>query len=97
MQKLSKIFGAAAIAGVAALSMSSAQAWWGGPGWGGPGYGNSGWGDMFGDTFGDMDFNMSARGSGTGSGYGRGYGYGQRYPYWGGYGPYGYGGGPLRT
>jgi hypothetical protein len=94
MKMLKKTALVAAIAGITALPLSSAQAWWGGPGWGD----GSGWGDGFGDMFGDFD--MSVRGSGSGygrgHGYGRGYGYG--YPYggygWGGYPGYGGWGGP---
>ena len=47
MKTLKKTALAAAIAGMAALPLSSAQAWWGGPG---SGWGSGdGWGDGFGD------------------------------------------------
>lgn len=78
MRKFTKILAAAAVAGMAAIPMSS-QAWWG-P-WGG---GNDGWNDDSGSGAGDFDFNMSGR---THSNmYNRGYG--GYYPYYGGY-PYG--------
>jgi hypothetical protein len=93
---------AAMLAGATALPMTSAQAWWGGPGWGGPGYGsgyNDWLGDGLGDMWGDGDFSMNFSGRGSGRGYGRGYGYNDYYRGYGygpyGYGaPYGYGGGP---
>ena len=51
MKKLKLTLAAAAIAGFAALPMSSAQAWGWGPGWG-DGWGND-WGPFSGDGFGD--------------------------------------------
>ena len=91
MQKFSKLLSVAAIAGAAAFSMSSAQAWWGGGPWGGyPGSGwggNDWWNDMFGDGYGDFNMNMS----GGGRGWGRGRNVWRDYH---GYGPYGWGGGP---
>ncbi|HBG94690.1 MAG TPA: sulfur globule protein CV1, partial [Chromatiaceae bacterium] len=60
MHQLAKTVGAVAIAGTAAFSMTTAQAWWGGPGYYGPGYGyggpgyGSGWGDGLRDIFSDM-------------------------------------------
>ena len=83
-----------------ALPLSSAQAWWGGPGWGGPrgyhnpwGYHNwtDGLGDLIGGFWGDVDFRVhfSLYGHGRGRGRGHGYGHGDYYDYYG-YGPYGY-------
>lgn len=107
MNKLAKVFAAAALVGAAALPFQNAQAWgpgWGGPGWGGPSYGGpayggSNWGPFSSDGTGDFDMSFSGRtrGSGQGSGYGQGYGHGYGHPGygpgWGGYAP-GYYGGP---
>jgi hypothetical protein len=105
MKKLTKISVVGLLAGAGALPLSSAQAWWDGPGWGGPwGYRDwtDGLGDMLGDLWGDVDFYVRVSARGRGHGYGRGYG--DYYGYYG-YGPYGdpgywggnpayYGGGP---
>ncbi|WP_295392531.1 sulfur globule family protein, partial [Thiolapillus sp.] len=67
MSKFTKLLGATAIAGFAALSMSSASAWWG-P-WGDRGYNNNSWdnmGDWLGDGSGDANFNMGFSGRGSG-------------------------------
>ena len=58
MRKFAKAFGVAVVAGAAALTMSSASAWWGGPGYGGGPWGGDGWG---------TDYN---RGYGRGHGWG---------------------------
>ena len=105
MKKRTKILFVALLTGAIALPLSSAQAWWGGPGWGGPG-GYRDWtdglGDLLGDMWGDAEFWVHFSARGRGHGYGRGYGdyydnygYGPYgYPgYWGGYPAY-YGGGP---
>jgi hypothetical protein len=91
------------IAGLTALPMTSANAWWGGGPWDRGGYDDWGsdWGpfDSDGDFDGDFDmgFHAGGRGSGRGHGYGRGYGYNRGYygygPY-GGYPGYGWGGYP---
>ena len=94
MIKFNKTVLAAMLAGATALSMSSAQAWWGpwnNNGYGDRGWGNNGWGDGMGDMFGDGDFDMSFSGRGSGRGTGRGYGRGYNdYYNRGGYGGYGY-------
>jgi len=92
MKKLTKMISVGLLAGATALPLSSAQAWWGGPGWGGGGpWGYRDWtdglGDMLGDLWGDIDFRMYISARGRGNGYGRGYG--DYYDYYG-YGPYGY-------
>ena len=80
MKTLTKTIAAVAIVGA---SITSAQAYWGGP-WGSWGNGGAPW-TGFTDMFGDVDANFSSRG------WGRGHGYG--YPNYGyGYGPYGYAG-----
>ena len=53
MIKFKKTVLAATLVGATALTMGTAQAWWG-PGWGGPGgygdgWGNRGWGNGWGD------------------------------------------------
>lgn len=81
------------LAATAALTVASANAWWGPMGGGYPGamnYGAPAWGDGWGDMFGDVDTSFRTtgwgRGRGTGYTYPQGYGYG--YP---GYYGYGYG------
>ncbi|HID48313.1 MAG TPA: sulfur globule protein CV1 [Chromatiales bacterium] len=65
MSKVKTAIAVLAISGAAALPLTSAQAWWGGP--------FNGMGDGFGD--GNMSFNMntSMRGNGRGYGYNRPY------------------------
>jgi hypothetical protein len=96
MKKLTKILLVPLLAGASALPLSSAQAWWGGPGWGGPwgyqgpyGYHNwtDGLGYMLGDLWGDFDFRVHFSLYGHGDGYGRGYG---NYHNYYGHGYYGY-------
>jgi len=48
MKHLNKTLLACVIAGAAALPMSSAQAWWGGP-WGGGPWGGGPWGNGWGN------------------------------------------------
>ena len=98
MTKFNKTLLTCLFAGATLLPLTSVEAWWG-PGWGGPGWGrgyNDGWGDGLGDLWGDGDFSMGFSGRARGRGYGRGYGdyYGDyyRYPYYGGYPGYGWGG-----
>ena len=79
-----KTLGALAITGMAALSVSTASAWWGGP-WGDRGYNNwNNLSDWMGDGTGDADFNMYMRGRGDSRA--RGYGY-NRYNRYRGYYP----------
>ncbi|KAF0110827.1 MAG: hypothetical protein FD149_2594 [Rhodospirillaceae bacterium] len=79
MKKLNAFFAATVVVGVSALTLSSADAWWGG----GPF-------DGTGDGGGDFNMNFSGRSNAYGQGYESPYsgGYGP----WGGYPSYGYGG-----
>jgi len=85
MRKTAKMIGALAIAGTAALSLSTASAWWGGGPWGDRGYNDwNNMSDWLGDGSGDADFGMNM--SGRGDSRARGYGY-NRYRDYGGYYP----------
>ncbi len=83
--KTIKTLAIASIIGVAALSATSAQAFWG---WNNGN--NNGWGNGFGNGDGAFDFSMSARGNSNvyGNGYNGWNGYNGYHPY--GYAPYAY-------
>lgn len=86
MRKTMKTLGSLAIAGVAMLSLSTAQAWWGDGPWGDRG--SRSWNNMsdwFGNGTGDSDFSMNMSGRGNSSG--RGYGYNRYRDYRGYYPP----------
>ncbi|RTZ72560.1 MAG: hypothetical protein DSZ00_08050, partial [Gammaproteobacteria bacterium] len=88
------MIGALAIAGMAALSVSTASAWWGGGPWGDRGYNDwNNMSDWLGDGSGDADFGMNM--SGRGDSRARGYGY-NRYRDYGGYYPPPWAYGPPR-
>ena len=89
--KTIKTIAFAGVIGLAALTATSAQAFWGWNNGNGNGWNNgNGWGNGWGNGDGAFDFSMSARGNGYNgyNGYNGWNGYNGYAPY--GYAPYGY-------